>query len=84
MRGKVDTPQLAEEFMREFLLNRMSPVEKEICKKWKLAKGVKDGEEMNDMAVSVHRSVQKSWEGFITVPDILHSNWGGYSPSCGS
>ena len=81
MKGKVDTPQHAEEFMEEFVLKKMSPAEKELCDKWKAAKGIKDGEEMKNMAVNVHRSVQKSWEGFMTVPDILHSTWGGYSPA---
>ena len=33
------------------------------------------------MADGVYRSVEKGWDGYMAVPDILHSDWGGYSPA---
>ena len=79
--GLADTPEHANEFMRKFVFTDMSPEEKRLCEEWKAKKGIKDGEEVKSMANGVYRSVQKSWVGFMSGPEILHSSWGGYSPA---
>ncbi|EKM59404.1 uncharacterized protein PHACADRAFT_249870 [Phanerochaete carnosa HHB-10118-sp] len=81
MKRKLDTPEHAEEFMRAFVFKNMTDPERELYEKWKVEKGIKDGEEVKQLADGVYRSVQRSWEGFKAVPDIFHSDWGGYSPA---
>ena len=81
MKRKVDTPEHAEEFMHLFVFKHMADPERELYERWKAEKGIKDGEEVKPLADGVYRSVQKSWEGFTAVPDILHSDWGRYSPA---
>ena len=27
------------------------------------------------------RSIAKTWEGFLGIPDVLHSDWGGFTPN---
>lgn len=80
MKNKTDTRDHAEAFLQDFVFKNMTPAERELCKNWKAAKGIRDGEEMKRMSDGVYQSVQKSWDGFMTMPDIAHSDWGGYSP----
>ena len=81
MENKVDTREHAEAFLKDFVFKNMKHAERELYENWKAAKGLKDGEELKQMADGVYRSVQKTWDGFMAVPSILHSSWGGYSPA---
>ena len=81
MKGKTDTREHAEQFLREFAFNKMTPEERAACEKWKVERGLKDGEEVKEMADGVYRSVKHSWAGFFAIPDIIQSDWGGYSPA---
>lgn len=78
---KMDTPEKAEAFLRDFVFKNMRPKERELYEEWKARKGIKDGEELKEMADAMHRSCQESVEGLITIPAITQSNWGGYSPA---
>lgn len=81
MKSKTDTREHAEAFMRDFMFKNMTEAERKLCEKWKVDKGIKDGEETRHLADGLYRSVHKSWEGFKAIPDIFHSDWGGYSPA---
>ncbi|PSR71820.1 hypothetical protein PHLCEN_2v12321 [Hermanssonia centrifuga] len=81
MKGKVDTREHAEKFIHEFAFAKMTPVERELCERWKAKRGIKNGDEGKDLADMIYRSVQKTWDGFLALPSITHSGWGGYSPA---
>lgn len=81
MKRKMDTPEHADEFMRDFVFKNMTQPERELYVKWKADKRIKDGEEVKHLADGVYRSVQKSWDGFKAVPSVFQSDWGGYSPA---
>lgn len=81
LKGKVDTREHAEQFMRDHFLSKMTPEERELCEQWKVKWGIKDGEEGKEMADGMYRSVRNGWDGFMAVPGVLRSDWGGYSPS---
>lgn len=79
--SKVDTRRHAEAFIKDFAFTKMTPKEREACERWKAAKGVKDGDEVKELADGVYRSVRNTWEGFMRVPQVFQSDWGGYSPA---
>ncbi|GJE84489.1 AB hydrolase-1 domain-containing protein [Phanerochaete sordida] len=81
MKSKMDTPEHAEEFIRDFIFKNMTGPERELYVKWKTEKGIKDGEEVKHLADGVYRSVQRSWDGFTALPRVFQSDWGGYSPA---
>ncbi|KAJ3529726.1 hypothetical protein NM688_g7812 [Phlebia brevispora] len=81
LKSKVDTREHAEGFIREFAFTKMTPEEQEACERWKAAKGIEDGDEVKELADGVYRSVRNTWEGFMTVPSVFQSGWGGYSPA---
>lgn len=81
MKGKLSTQAGAKEFIDDFVFKKMGRAEVEAFEKWKRDKELKDGEELNDMADGIYRSVQKSWEGLLITPSVFHAGWGGYSPA---
>lgn len=81
MQRKMDTREHAETFIREFAFTKMSPGERKACDAWKTRRDIKDGEEGKKMADGVYRSVRTSWAGFMALPEIMQSDWGGYNPS---
>ncbi|KAI0787082.1 Alpha/Beta hydrolase protein [Irpex lacteus] len=81
IRGKISTPEGGKSFINEFVFKDMKSREREAFRAWKERKGLKDGEELDEMADGVYRSMLKTTEGFVTTADVLHSGWGGYSPA---
>lgn len=80
MGSKMDTRAHAEAFIRDFGFTKMTPKEREACERWKVRLGIQDGDEVKDLADGVYRSVRTSWAGFMALPEIFNSGWGGYSP----
>lgn len=81
MQRKLHSQEGAEAFLREFLFGKMDEAELRTFKEWQVAKGREDGQLEHEMAENVLRSVSKTWEGFLACSDVLHSDYGGFSPS---
>ncbi|KAI0347353.1 alpha/beta-hydrolase [Trametopsis cervina] len=81
LKTKVNTPEAAKKFINDYVFEHMKPNEMQAFVKWKHAKGLKDGEELDTLADGVYRSTRKTWAGLLGVSDVIHSNWGGYNPA---
>ena len=81
LQSKVDTRPHAEAFIKEFAFTKMSPGEREAYDRWMAANGIKEGDEIKELADGPYRSVRHTWEGFMGVPQVFQSGWGGYSPA---
>ena len=79
--SKVSTPESAELFIRDLLFKKMSISERRTFDQWRESKGKYEGEVEREMGQNVARSVAKSWEGFLGMSDVVHSGWGGFTPS---
>jgi pimeloyl-ACP methyl ester carboxylesterase len=66
----------AEAFFHKFLSDKMGEEEKAAFKAWKEKRGYEEGEFEREMAQIMRRSVEKSWEGFLSTQDVLHGDWG--------
>ena len=55
----------------------MDAAERELYKKWREEKGYDEGQLEREMAQMNRRSVAKSWEGFMSTPEVVHSEWWG-------
>ncbi|KAF9469031.1 Alpha/Beta hydrolase protein [Collybia nuda] len=74
--GKLKTEEKAEKFIRETLFDNMEEEELAAFKKWRETQGRAEGEVERNMAKNVVKSVSKTWEGFMQVADVAHSDWG--------
>ena len=79
-RSKVDSPQHAAEFIHQFGFQKLDPSERQAYEKWKETRGLEEGEAEKGIGQSVHHSVATTWEGFLKVPSVVNSDWGGYDP----
>ena len=73
---KVSTIEGAEALLRETVLDRMDEAEREMFARWSEKRGKEPGDTVRRMAEDVMKSVSKSWEGFMLMPPLLHSDWG--------
>jgi pimeloyl-ACP methyl ester carboxylesterase len=78
---KISTPESAESFLRDMIFNKMGESERNTFDQWRVRKGMSEGEMEREMSQNVVRSVAKTWEGFLGMTDVLHSGWGGFTPS---
>ena len=53
----------------------MGAKEKEAYKAWREKNGYQEGELERVFAQNSRRSVEKSWEGFLSTAEVLHSDW---------
>lgn len=74
--GKMKTEASAEKFIRSTLFDKMEAEELAAFNAWREANGKEVGEVEQSIASNVVKSVSKSWEGFMEVSDVLHSDWG--------
>ncbi|KAH8106091.1 Alpha/Beta hydrolase protein [Cristinia sonorae] len=79
-RKKLDTPEHAAGFIREYAFKNLTPEEREGCEAWKTLRGFEEGQAEKEIGMSTFRSVEVTWEGFLAVPSVIHSDWGGYDP----
>lgn len=75
IQSKVRSQEEAESFIREFLFDKMTEEEKQMYKEWREKNGYEEGQLEREMAQMNRRSVEKSWEGFMSTADVLHSDW---------
>ncbi|KAF9467217.1 Alpha/Beta hydrolase protein [Collybia nuda] len=73
--SKTSTQESAEAFIRGFLFDKMADKEKDMYKAWRERKGYEVGQLEREMAQMNRRSVEKSWEGFMSTAEVLHSDW---------
>jgi len=74
------TAEAAEVFIRSTLFDQMEESELEAFAQWQDVRGFEEGQVERWMADGAVRSVAKTWAGFLDIPDILHSGWGGFCP----
>lgn len=67
-------------FIRETLFDKMDAEERAIMEPWLAKKGMSEEELVTEMGEGCALSVAHTWEGFMEVSDVLHSDW-GFVPS---
>jgi pimeloyl-ACP methyl ester carboxylesterase len=65
----------AESFVRQFMFDIMGAEEKEAVEAWKKKQGYEEGQLERETAELMRRSVEKTWQGFLSHADVLHSDW---------
>ncbi|KAF5388412.1 hypothetical protein D9615_000256 [Tricholomella constricta] len=76
LRGKMKTQASAEKFIRGSLFDKMGESERGAFRRWSQGKGRTENEVVGNMAGNVMRSVARTWDGFMGLGDIMHSDWG--------
>ncbi|TFK55821.1 hypothetical protein OE88DRAFT_1652310 [Heliocybe sulcata] len=66
----------AERLARKGLFERMKDEERAAYANWRAKRGMQEGNLERKFAGNVVRSVEKTWEGFMQVSDILRCDWG--------
>jgi pimeloyl-ACP methyl ester carboxylesterase len=79
--AKLGTVEGAEMFIRQTLFDKMEESERNAFARWRDSKGLAEGQLEHEMAQNVVRSVAKGWDGFLDIPNVLHSDWGGFTPA---
>lgn len=70
----------AEAYVRKALFDTMGEEERETFSRWRDAHGLEEGQFEREMGRNVSRSVAHTWQGFLDIPAIYHSGWGGICP----
>ncbi|KAG6919156.1 hypothetical protein DXG01_008963 [Tephrocybe rancida] len=76
IQSKLATPETSEIFYREFLFDKMGEEEKKLYQTWRDKTGYEEGQLVREMAANSRRSVEKTWEGFLSTSQVLNSDWG--------
>ncbi|KDR83570.1 hypothetical protein GALMADRAFT_55067 [Galerina marginata CBS 339.88] len=76
LKGKLQTVEKAEAFIRAQLFDNMKEEEKAAFEKWREESGRKEEEVHRDFAQNMVRSVQETWDGYLEISDIIHGDWG--------
>ncbi|KAJ3483262.1 hypothetical protein NLI96_g6442 [Meripilus lineatus] len=76
MKRNVSTPERARAFVHDFVVKDMSQKERVVYDRWRKEKQLTEDQVEEDLADGVYRSVEKSWEGFHAISDVIHSDWG--------
>ncbi|RDB17092.1 hypothetical protein Hypma_001739 [Hypsizygus marmoreus] len=74
--SQISTPARAEAFIQKFLFDTMEAEEREMYMRWREDHAYYDGELQKELAAMMRRSVEKSWEGFMSTADVLYASWG--------
>ncbi|KAJ7272605.1 Alpha/Beta hydrolase protein [Mycena haematopus] len=72
---KISTVDKAEVMLRQLLFNG-PPEERAAFARWREKQGVEEGVLERRMATGMVKSISRSWEGFVEIADVLHSDWG--------
>jgi pimeloyl-ACP methyl ester carboxylesterase len=76
IQSKLSSQEKAEAFLRQFLFDKMDDEEKEAFRAWREKRGSEEGQFERERAQILRRSVEKSWEGFLSTQEVLHGDWG--------
>ncbi|KDQ64722.1 hypothetical protein JAAARDRAFT_167303 [Jaapia argillacea MUCL 33604] len=77
---KLKSVESTERFFRSLMMDKMKPSEKAKFEEWRVKQGLEEGQFERKWATIMNFSVSKSWEGFLGMADVLHSDW-GFDPS---
>ncbi|KIK65412.1 hypothetical protein GYMLUDRAFT_38867 [Collybiopsis luxurians FD-317 M1] len=79
--GRLLSESNAESFVRGSVLSvPVGEGETEEVVQWKEDNGIADGQYEREVARNAVYSVASSWQGFLELPPIYHSGWGGFCP----
>ena len=81
LKNKVSTPEAAESFLQITTFGKMDDAELSTLEQWRVSQGLEKGQVEREMAQNFVLSVAKSWDGFLGMAGVLHSDWGGFTPS---
>ncbi|KAG0693154.1 hypothetical protein DFH29DRAFT_816652, partial [Suillus ampliporus] len=70
-----ETVEVVEATLREHF-DRMDPAEREVVARWCERYGKTPEDKVRNMAEHIVKSTSKSWEGFMLMIPVLHSDWG--------
>jgi len=73
---KFRTVEGAESFMHESLFDKMDEHERGRLTEWCESRNMTADELIRSMSENAVKSVEKTWDGFLSTCDILHSDWG--------
>ncbi|KAG6859456.1 hypothetical protein C0995_008328 [Termitomyces sp. Mi166 len=76
IQSKLTSKDKSEAFIRQFLFDKMGEEEKKMYQAWRNKTGYEEGQLAREMAESNRKSVEKTWEGFLSTPQVLNSDWG--------
>jgi pimeloyl-ACP methyl ester carboxylesterase len=76
IQSKLSSQENAETFIRQLIFDKMGEEEKETYRAWREERGYAEGQLEREFAQMNRRSVEKSWEGLLSGPDVLHEDWG--------
>ncbi|BEJ14501.1 hypothetical protein CspHIS471_0402680 [Cutaneotrichosporon sp. HIS471] len=74
--SKLRTVEGARGFLSQTLFDKMDADERAVADVWIAARGKTFEEFVTSMAENNVRSVADTWDGFMEVSDVLHSDWG--------
>ncbi|KDQ64720.1 hypothetical protein JAAARDRAFT_52667 [Jaapia argillacea MUCL 33604] len=77
---KLKSVESTEKFFRSFLVDKMKPSEKARFEEWRVKQDLEEGQFERKWATIMKFNVSRSWEGFLGMADLLHSDW-GFDPS---
>lgn len=70
-----------EVFVRKKMADSMGDAVRERFARWREEQGVEEGQFERETARDAARSVSRTWQGFLDMPRIYHSGWGGLCPA---
>ena len=76
IQSKLSSQEKAEAFIRELIFDNMGQEEKELYRAWREEHGYAEGQLEREFAEMNRRSVEKTWDGFLTGGDVLNGDWG--------
>ncbi|KAG5637465.1 hypothetical protein H0H81_004482 [Sphagnurus paluster] len=76
LRCKTRTQAAAEKFIREHLFDKMGDGERAALRRWRQGKGRTEEDVVGHLARNMVQSVAKTWDGFVGMADVIHSDWG--------
>jgi pimeloyl-ACP methyl ester carboxylesterase len=76
MQSKLSSQEKAENFIRKFIFDKMGEEEKEQYRAWREVHGYEEGQLERECAEMNRRSIEKTWDGFLSGGDVLNGDWG--------
>ncbi|KAF5364009.1 hypothetical protein D9756_000526 [Leucocoprinus leucothites] len=73
---KLKRPEGSEALIRKLIFDHIKEDEKAMFEKWRIERGLEEGQFEKNMAANMRKSVGSSWEGFVECADVMHSDWG--------
>ncbi|KAJ3929103.1 MAG: Alpha/Beta hydrolase protein [Lentinula lateritia] len=78
--NRLQSSATAESFVRRTLITHAREGETEDIVNWKEDNGISDGDYERAVIRNAVYSVASTWQGFLELPQIYHSGWGGFCP----